>query len=71
VIGTRNMQKALFRALLMPLDTLKSSEGTFDFTTRMAVTEEFKDMPLGSIWDEFSAREKVPTGTTLLNEFNR
>lgn len=54
VIGTRNMQKALLRALLMPLDQLKGAEDRLDFTTRLLVTEEFKDMPFGTVWDEFS-----------------
>ncbi|MEP2029260.1 MAG: L-rhamnose isomerase [Paracoccaceae bacterium] len=71
VIGTRNMQKALLRALLMPLDMLKSAERSLDFTTRLAVTEEFKDMPFGAVWDEFSAREGVPNGQDLIKELDR
>lgn len=68
VIGTRNMQKALLRALLMPLDALKTAETALDYTTRLTVTEEFKDMPFGAIWNEFSKREDVPDGQALLKE---
>jgi L-rhamnose isomerase len=71
VIGTRNMQKALLRALLMPLDQLKASEDKLDFSTRFAVTEEFKDMPFGAVWHEFSARESVPNGQALITELDR
>ncbi|MFK7880106.1 L-rhamnose isomerase [Roseobacter sp.] len=71
VIGTRNMQKALLRALLMPLETLKSAETALDFTTRLTVTEEFKDMPFGAIWNEFCMRESVPTGRKLIEELDR
>jgi L-rhamnose isomerase len=71
VIGTRNMQKALLRALLLPLDTLKSAESELDFTTRLTVTEEFKDMPFGTVWDEFASREEVPNGRKLINELDR
>ncbi|WP_299967829.1 L-rhamnose isomerase [uncultured Roseobacter sp.] len=71
VIGTRNMQKALLRALLMPLDTLKSAENALDFTSRLTVTEEFKDMPFSLVWDEFSARENLPTGRALITELDR
>ncbi len=68
VIGTRNMQKALLRALLMPLDALKTAETALDYTTRLTVTEEFKDMPFGAIWNEFARREDVPDGQALLKE---
>lgn len=71
VIGTRNMQKALLRALLLPLEQLKSAESELDFSKRLAVTEEFKDMPFGTVWNEFSAREDVLNGQALINELDR
>ncbi|WP_299621982.1 L-rhamnose isomerase [uncultured Tateyamaria sp.] len=71
VIGTRNMQKALLRALLTPWDRLRTAEDALDFTTRMAVTEEFKDMPFGAVWAEFSARADVPNGPALITELER
>ncbi|WP_299654726.1 L-rhamnose isomerase [uncultured Tateyamaria sp.] len=71
VIGTRNMQKALLRALLMPLDQLKTAEDQLDFTTRLTLTEEFKDLPFGAVWSEFSARENVPNGRALITELDR
>ncbi|MDW3183711.1 L-rhamnose isomerase [Roseobacter sp.] len=71
VIGTRNMQKALLRGLLMPLDQLKTAEDGLDFTTRLSVTEEFKDMPFGAVWDEFSKRAEVPNGQALIRELDR
>ena len=71
VIGTRNMQKALLRALLTRLESLKSAERALDFTTRLAVTEELKDLPYGAIWDEFSKREDVPNGQALIRELDR
>ena len=71
VIGTRNMQKALLRALLTPWDRLRTAENALDFTTRMAVTEEFKDMPFGTVWAEFSARADVPNGPALITELER
>ncbi|WP_300056446.1 L-rhamnose isomerase [uncultured Roseobacter sp.] len=71
VIGTRNMQKALLRALLLPLEQLKSAEDNLDFTTRLVVTEEIKDMPFGAVWEEFSARAGVPNGQALIKELDR
>ena len=66
VIGTRNMQKALLRALLLPLDRLKSAETDLDFTTRFMMTEEFKDLPFGAVWNEFCTRMTVPSGLELV-----
>ncbi len=71
VIGTRNMQKALLRALLMPTEVLKTAETNLDFTTRLTLTEEFKDMPFGTVWSEFSERESVPNGQRLIKELDR
>ena len=71
VIGTRNMQKALLRGLLMPLETLKAAENALDFTTRLTVSEEFKDTPFTAIWNEFAAREGVPNGQQLIKELDR
>ncbi|WP_299375645.1 L-rhamnose isomerase [uncultured Tateyamaria sp.] len=70
VIGTRNMQKALLRALLMPMDMLKSAETALDYTTRLMVTEEFKDMPFGAVWDEFAERHGTPSGRALIRELD-
>lgn len=68
VIGTRNMQKALLRALLLPQARLKAAERALDFTTRLILTEEAKDLPFASIWAEFCARHDCPTGAALLGD---
>ncbi len=71
VIGTRNMQKALLRALLMPLDRLRSAEFDLNFTDRFVVTEELKDLPFGHVWDEFCARMNCPSGLHLIDQLKR
>ena len=71
VIGTRNMQKALLRALLAPWEHLKSAEDKLDFTTRLVVTEEIKDLPYSAVWAEFCDRNSVATGKTLAAELAR
>lgn len=65
-IGTRNMQKALLRALLMPMDRLKKAETVLDFTARLTMTEELKDLPYGAVWAEFCERMDVPEGLSLI-----
>ena len=67
VIGTRNMQKALLRALLLPQTYLKSVEERLDFTARLLWTEEVKDLPFAAVWAEFCTRQDVPTGAALIN----
>ncbi|WP_299743133.1 L-rhamnose isomerase [uncultured Tateyamaria sp.] len=70
VIGTRNMQKALLRALLTPFDRLRQAETALDFTTRLTMTEEFKDLPFGNIWSEFCRRSDRPNGLGLIRELD-
>ncbi|MDO6731262.1 L-rhamnose isomerase [Marinovum sp. 2_MG-2023] len=70
VIGTRNMQRALLRALLMPMDRLKTAEAAMDNTARFTLTEEFKDLPFGAVWAEFCARADMPVGLDLIRELD-
>ena len=65
VIGTRNMQKALLRSLLMPQAELKDAEAKLDFTKRLIFTEELKDLPYGIVWQEFCDRHDAPCGLAL------
>ena len=67
VIGTRNMQKALLRALLMPQARLKAVEEKLDFTARLLLTEELKDLPFAAVWSEFCERQDVPAGLALIS----
>jgi len=66
VIGTRNMQKGLLRALLLPQDRLKAAEERLDYTARLVLTEEAKDLPFGAVWAEVCARAEAPTGEAVL-----
>ncbi len=59
VIGTRNMQKALLNALLMPHEQMKELQAQQRFTELMALQEALKMLPLGAVWEEFCAREQV------------
>lgn len=70
VIGTRNMQKALLRAMLTPIERLKDAETRLDFSARLMLTEELKDLPFGFVWSEFCTRQDVPTGLSLIQELD-
>ena len=68
VIGTRNTIKALLRAMLEPIEALKQAEEERDFTTRLALVEEFKSYPFGAIWDYYCAQNGVPVREEWLAE---
>lgn len=66
VVGVRNMQKALLRAFLLPQARLKALEERLDFTARLILTEELRDLPFAVVWAEHCARAGVPVGAELL-----
>ena len=68
VIGTRNMQKALLKALLEPTADLMKVELDGDYTSRLALVEEYKTYPFGAVWDYFCEINGVPVGTDWLKE---
>ncbi|MDR3412555.1 MAG: L-rhamnose isomerase [Formivibrio sp.] len=67
VIGTRNMKKALLRALLEPTQTLRDAEQHSDYTSRLALMEEAKSLPWAAVWDHYCARQDVPVGSDWLD----
>lgn len=68
VIGTRNMKRALLRALLEPTDMLRSLELDGDFTARLALLEEQKSLPWQAVWDMYCERNGVPVGSAWLED---
>ena len=71
VIGTRNMQKALLRSLLTPIDTLRNAELSGDYTTRLALFEELKSYPFADVWDHFCEISDVPVREGWLSEVKK
>ncbi|USV56814.1 L-rhamnose isomerase [Aeromonas encheleia] len=66
VIGTRNMKKALLRALIEPIALLRQAEQQGDYATRLALMEETRSLPWQAVWDYACAQEGVPVGTDWL-----
>ena len=71
VVGARATQKALLQAMLAPIEDLKKAELNYDYTTRLAVTEELKSYPFGAVWDEFCLQNNVPVGTDWLDNIHQ
>lgn len=59
VIGVRNAKKALLYALLQPNERLMAYEREMDYTRRLALHEEARTLPVGSVWDMFCETEGV------------
>lgn len=68
VIGARNTIKAILKAKLEPVELLKKVELEKDYTTRLALSEEFKSYPFGAIWDHYCEKMGVPVREDWLAE---
>ena len=68
VIGVRATQQALLQALLEPIGLLKQAENAGDFTARLALLEQTKQLPWTAVWVEFCARANVHAGWDWLGE---
>ena len=66
VIGTRNMKKALLRALLEPTAELRKLEAAGDYTARLALLEEQKSWPWQAVWEMYCQRHDTPAGSEWL-----
>ena len=66
VIGTRNMKKALLRALLEPTALLRQLEQEGDYTGRLALLEEQKSLPWQAVWETYCQRHDTPADAAWL-----
>ena len=57
VIGARNMEKALLKALLTPWDMLTKAQNEYDHTRVLALQEEVKLLPWNEVWEEYCKSE--------------
>ena len=60
VIGARNMQKALLRALLEPAGLIAEAENSGNYAKRLALMEESRSLPFNAIWNAYCERFNVP-----------
>lgn len=67
-IGARNTLKALLAALLEPSALLKQYETSGDFSSRLALQEETKSLPINAVWEFYCLKENVPVGMDCWSE---
>jgi len=70
-IGMRSAVKALLLALLEPRQKLAELEMAGDFTARLALFEEIKTLPFGTIWDHYCETSGVPLEKEWIKEVRR
>jgi len=58
-IGARNTKKALLEGLLQPVESLRRMELDGDNSTRLALTEALKTMPLGAVWNYYCEKNNM------------
>lgn len=56
VLGMRNMQKELLKAMLTPNAALKQLQDEGKFTAQLVLQEEYKNYPFEAVWEEFCSR---------------
>jgi L-rhamnose isomerase len=67
VVGMRAMLKALLAALLEPTARLRALEEEGDYTSRLAMLEEVKTLPLGAVWDYHCQASGRPVGMAWMD----
>ena len=71
VIGARNMEKALLKALLTPWDLLKEAQDSYDHTKVLALQEEIKTLPWGEVWEEYLSRQGMVDDAQMFEEIKQ
>ena len=66
VLGMRNMQKELLKAMLVPWKSLKAMQDAQEFTSQLVCQEEYKNYPFEPVWAEFCRRQGVVADETWL-----
>ncbi|SDC30579.1 L-rhamnose isomerase (RhaA) [Halanaerobium congolense] len=62
------MLKALLKAILEPTEKLKEMELDGDYTSRLALTEEFKTYPWQAVWNYYCYKNDIPVSNDFLDE---
>ena len=71
VLGMRNMQKELLKAMLTPNKALKAMQDAGEFTAQLVCQEEYKNYPAEEVWAEFCRREKMPADESWLKALQK
>lgn len=71
VVGARNMEKALLKALLTPWDMLKTAQDSGDHTRVLSLQEELKTLPWAEVWNEYLKRQGMVDDASMYEEIKK
>ena len=71
VLGMRNMQKELLKAMLVPWKSLTKLQESGDFTAQLVLQEEYKNYPVDEVWAEFCRRNGQTAGEAWFDAVRR
>ena len=71
IIGARNMEKALLKALLTPWHLLKEAQDSYDHTRVLALQEELKTLPWGEVWNEYLKRQGMVSDAEMFQDVRK
>ena len=67
-IGLRAAGKAILTSLLEPTALIQEAERREDFTSRLALLDECRNLPVNAVWDMLCLRRGVAVGARWLEE---
>ncbi len=65
-IGLRAAGKAILASLLEPFELIDKAEVEGDFTSRLMLTDEFKNLPVNAVWDYLLMKNGIADGKNAL-----
>jgi L-rhamnose isomerase len=71
IIGLRAAGRTLLEVLLEPSHLLKEAESKNNLTLRLALMEEFHNLPINAVWDYLCMTEDKGVGTSWLEEMEK
>ena len=70
-VGLRATAKSLLTALLEPVALLKKAEESGDFTRRLVLTDEMKNLPVNAVWDYLLLSKDIAAGAGYVEEIKQ
>ena len=67
-IGLRAAAKAVLTAFLQPFELLKQAEINGDYTARLMLTDEIKNLPYNAVWEYLLLKQNIAIGKEALNK---
>lgn len=70
-VGLRASAKCILASLLEPFALLDAAELEGDFTRRLMLSDEFKNLPVNAVWDYVLMSRNIPDGRGVIDEIKR